>query len=270
MPSLRTPLSLVLACLFSFSLPVRADDRVVTINDDFFDGVPVAANAKVLVVSVDPKALTHGDADAELIQYPSPGAERQPNSCGLDSTPPVPFTLDCGAKMLGVESHSDSGPAVYYFLLKAQQGDWYQVIVSPQSGATFWTKDPHENGFVMTAYSLTDWLFSEDSFVIAAEMADPSQTLLVMSKPNDRSDVLTECVGYEDGDGLIPTDKTLDGDWIHVACLENDCYTPKDPLNACTPLRNTHETPCSQGWARWRSQEGHLLVYPHQALPDGC
>src|SRR5579864_2634670 len=94
-----TALALLATSLLILPREAEADDPSVEVNDSFFDGVPLALAAEILMVSADPKALIHGDADAELIQYPTPESERRPDSCGLDTSPPVPFTLDCGVTM---------------------------------------------------------------------------------------------------------------------------------------------------------------------------
>jgi len=259
---------LIVAGLILYSGYAGAAVRSVIANDNFFEGIPVAPDMEILMVSADLKVLPHGDADAELIQYPAPGSGRLSDSCGLDSTPPVPFTLDCGAQMLGLETRADE--TVYYFLSKAHQGDWYQIILSPQSGKTVWVKDQHVKGLDMTTHLLVDWLQSGDSYVLAHEVVDPVPSISVLSKPDDRSEVLTECVGYADGDGLVQIDKIRNGDWVHATCLENECFATQDPERACTPLRQAQGIACVQGWARWRGKNGHLMLYPHEALSEGC
>jgi hypothetical protein len=241
----------------------------VVVNDSFFDGSRIAPNTRILIVTVDTETLIHGDADAELIQYPKPGAERLANSCGLDSSPPVPFTLDCGVKMLGLETRGSE--AVYYFLLKAHKGDWYQIVLSPQSGATTWIKDPHADGLGIFTRPLYDWLQSQDAYQTAHEITDVYRAVPVMLKPEDASKDLTDCAGYGDWEGLIPAeDKARHGDWVHVICLEHGCYSTNDPVSYCISDMNLPGALCVQGWARWRSKEGHLLLYTHDALDQGC
>jgi hypothetical protein len=265
---------LTYALLASFLLmsPCHADSddsRSVAVNDTFFDGIPVAPATEILMVNVDPTVLDHGDADAELIQYPKPDSERQPDSCGLDTSPLVPFTLDCGVKMLGVETGGDQ--SVYYFLLKAHQGDWYQIVLSPQSGATTWVHDVHENGLWFSLHRLVDWLQSQDSYRTAHEIIDPIRAVPVMAQPKSGSEDLTDCASYDDEEGLIPAeDKARDGDWVHVICLENGCYASQDPLRVCARQMNMQGVPCIRGWARWRSPNGHLTIYPHVANAQGC
>jgi hypothetical protein len=263
-----TALTLVATGLL-FPRQAAADDSSVVINDSFFDGVPLAPATEVLMVSVDSKALTHGDADAELIQYSKPESERRPDSCGLDQSPPVAFTLDCGVKMLGLETNGDT--AVYYFLLKTRKGDWYQIILSPQSGATTWVKDPHVSGLSLTTYPFIDWLQSQSSYTTAHDMTDLIRAVPVLNKPEDTSDDLTDCAGYEDGEGLILTaDKARNGDWVHVICLENGCYAANDPERTCIPQLIPQGVPCVQGWARWRTKDGRLILYPHDAFAQAC
>jgi hypothetical protein len=238
-------------------------------NNSFFEGVPVLPTAEVLMVMVDTRILPHGEADAELIQYPKIDSDRRPDSCGLDSSPAVPFTLDCGARMLGLEARGDQ--AVYYFLLKSHQGDWYQIVLSPQSGATTWIKDQYLNGLVISSHRLVDWLQSLDSYATAHEMADSVSVIPVRVKPQDESKDITDCSSYQDGEGLIPADdKARIGDWVHVTCVENDCFAVHDPQRSCLPQWNLQGVPCVQGWARWRTKDGHLVLYPSEALPQGC
>ena len=90
----KTAITGMIAAVFLLISPgARADDRKMIANEGFFDGVPVPLDTEILMVSVDLKVLPHGEADAELIQYPLPASERLKDSCGLDSSPPVPFTL---------------------------------------------------------------------------------------------------------------------------------------------------------------------------------
>jgi len=248
-----------------FVLPCRADPDsrpTFMMDENFFDGIPITPKAEILLVAVDLKALPHGDADAELIQYLRPDAARRPDSCGLDSSPDIPFSLDCGVTMLGLETRGDQ--AVYYFLLKARQGDWYQIVLTPQSGATTWIKDQHTNGLVMSTHPLFEWLQSLGAYHTAHEIVDPVRAVPVRNHPEDTAEDLTDCASYEDGEGLIPAkDKTRSGDWVHVVCLENECFTPADPLRACIPNMSTQRVPCVEGWARWRNKEGHLILYPY-------
>jgi len=263
---------LVLVVSAFLILPCRAEtdeDVTFAVNNSFFEGIPVSPDAEILMVMADLKSLAHGEADAELIQYPQPNTDRLPYSCGLDSSPPVPFTLDCGVTMLGVESRGDQ--AVYYFLLKTHQGDWYQIVKSPQSGAMTWVKDPHANGLGFSLHRLFDWLQSLDSYQTAHEITDPVRAIPVGATPQDNSEESTVCASYEDGEGLIPAeDKARHGDWIHVVCLENECYATNDPARACIPHMNLQGVPCVQGWSRWRSKESRLLLYPFDALSQGC
>ena len=45
---------------------VVAPDRTVKVNDDFLTGIPIDSDPEILIVSLDPKDLPHGDDDAEL------------------------------------------------------------------------------------------------------------------------------------------------------------------------------------------------------------
>jgi hypothetical protein len=204
-----------------------------------------------------------------LMQYAKPDAEPQPDTCGLTPGTTAPFTLDCGVNVLGLETGGDN--TVYYFLLKARRDDWYQIVVSPQSGAITWIKDPHTAGLSMSAYRLLDWLQSQDSYQTAHEITDDVRAVPVRKAPADAAEDLTDCAGYEDGDGLIPAeDKAVKGDWVHVTCLENDCNAPNDPQRACIRVENLQKVACVQGWARWRTNDRHLRLYPHNALAQGC
>src|SRR5579864_7855454 len=132
----RIAIGILAAILLCGLAGAETSDRVVKINDDFLNGIPIGPDPEILIVSLDPKDLPHGEDDAELIQYLRPETERIPDSCWLDPAPLVPFTLDCGAKFLGFETSGTQ--QIFYFLLKAHQGDWYQVVLNPQAGSTIW------------------------------------------------------------------------------------------------------------------------------------
>lgn len=271
----RLLIAAIMLCSFT-----SASDRSSRVNTAYFDGIKVSAKDKLLFVKPDHKKVKPNSDYAELFTFRKPQSDRLKNSCHLSPIPWDSFVLDCGAEIIWKED-SDWGSG-YAFYLNASQGDWYQIVLDPRKRSMVWVKDPHIPGITFSVQSIMNWLGG--SFVAAHDIGDPIQ---VFQSPNDSSKKIIDCSSWNDSEGLIgdyrpddrqmlpsrPNSNMFSGDWVRVECMKNDCFAGWDePGFGCDSNsdRTRAQNPkCLTGWARWRTQDGRLHLYPDEG-PDGC
>ena len=179
--------SVVLSALFA--LPCHAEfdsDPTYAMNENFFDGVPVIPQAEILMGSGRSQSLASWRSGCGIDSVSEAGFETGSRTPAVWIQAPTFLLRWTAASPCSVLMATRGNQEIFYFLLKARQGDWYQIMLRPQSGAATWIKDPHMNGLALTTHPLVDWVQSLGSYQTAHEIIDPIRAVPVQKAPGGR------------------------------------------------------------------------------------
>lgn len=173
--------------------------------------------------------------------------------------------------VLGGDGYGDA----YAFLAKTVSADWVEIYVDQTQKRTLWLPLEKNPLFETRTEDLIAWLIEE---VQGLPLLTQGRTK-IHTLPKDSSKVIGKCGSVVSGwnsrsmtTGLIPHG-VIRGDWAKVHCESVFCYSPRTPnlpsyiepepieyVEKLQALRREHRRPCVEGWIRWRSKDGRLLV----------
>jgi hypothetical protein len=125
---------------------------------------------------------------------------------------------------------------LYSFLLLEQRGEWIHVLADPKSMTTKWilpARPPFADVFIEP---ITHWILS--SRMVPAKGLNYSD-ITIADDPQETSPSHHQCSDIEN-----PTE--VKGSWVRITCTFSI-----SPSSQYTRV-----------WARWLSEDGHLMLYP--------
>jgi len=158
--------------------------------------------------------------------------------------------LDCDALAIGVwqgEAHQYG----YDFFSDEIQGNMVKLRINPKAGKSLWFDTGSGSTKWMGGNPIPVWLMLNGG----APRTANAQVELHETASSD-SKIVAACPDP------VPNERVVEwkGDWMELMCVPSATIHSKDGFA---------EKAGTRGWARWRSEEGHLLFLPFkQAFCD--
>ena len=271
----------VISLLLLAPTSIFASVWVPRLDNSFFDELRVTSETKILEVRFSPTASqaeelnkkTDGDLywTHKVQAYNSIGGKSS-GSCtfgGKDSegAGDLPMILDCGIRVLGVAEYDFTWG--YWFLLKEQRGDWYEVIADPKNGTSKWFKVSKNRETYLQVETIGELLragplelLNRGTRIEIEILEEPKEGARPMARWEIQKPI-------EEEDGYMKG-STVKGDWIKVDLIKPTCLSKLDPALECGYDPEEKRPLCARGWVRWRSPQGKLLLFPEYLQRAGC
>jgi hypothetical protein len=270
----------VICLLLQAPTPIFAGVWVPDFDNTFFEELRVTGKTKILQVTFTPTASQAEELNKQSAEdryftrkveaYNTIGG-RSLGTCTLggkiNGSYELPMILDCGIRILGLGEYEAYWG--YWFMLKQQRGDWYEVIADPKNGTSKWFKLSKNEWSYVEVETIGEWL-RESALVLRTIgthieieiLEEPKEGARPVARWEVRTDKLIEH-GFMRG-------STVQGDWIKIDLITPTCFSKLDPVLECGYDPEEKRPPCAQGWVRWRSSDGRLLLYPKYVYGRGC
>jgi hypothetical protein len=250
------------------SLPALADGAVGRLDPAFAEKAKLTGQEKVLLIGLcdlvpNPTDQYYGKCKNEKFFK---SKDKDPISCvvfGESKDCPTPFYTMGDTR---------------YFIVKNQNGSWIELYLDFSLKRTLWVNLGTKSPKLIT---LTDWV---TSFTGLSANGSGNQKISLYDKPNSNN-TISSCNGFPPGGelGLVRSKKKQSDatGWVYAHCEEESCYSENTPRFDSDYCDNASEADvkkklqelqkkykaCKEGWVRWLSPEGKILLYP-QTGPD--
>jgi len=195
--------------------------------------------------------------------------------------------LDCGLVPMSMFLYVEY---TYVFKVLKQEGEWLQLSAPFAAAESLWlhkseypdiSKDPSAE-IAVQVKPLSEWVMYLYGFGIVDGVV--SNRTYIRMNPEEKGKILDSCKSAEPYNGGLmktrgETEKTrqgeIRGDWVKVFCDSTDCFDEDSPeflssdyVPALARLKEERKKmkSCVRGWARWRSTDGHVLLYPSYSV----
>lgn len=266
--------------LFNYAYPhsAIADAGSFEVNVEYLKNAKFTSDQKLLELRVNMLERT----PRKIKFYAAPKSSKIVECTFGSSMKTEP--LDCGLVPMSLFLYVEYS---YVFKVLNQEGDWLQLSAPFAATETLWLNkaeypdidnDPSAE-IAVSVKPISEWVLS----LYGLDKVDKSASIetYIYASPDNKGKVFGICkpASYNTRSGLMKTrgetEKTkwgeIKGDWVKVFCDGSDCYDKDSPdflfSEEVPELHKEKERrkklkSCIRGWARWRSTDGHVLLYP--------